>query len=139
MRVDICQDALTAEIYEAVRQTVGFRHYGIEDARIALSGGLYSVVAYIDGEVVGIGRVIGDGRIAFFIKDLVVVPAYQGKGVGLTMLDALIARIRSHCCRGAYVGLMATPGKEPFYEAAGFIRRPCEGLGAGMVRFVDPD
>ena len=60
---------------------------------MALDGGLYSVVAYVDGQVAGIGRVVGDGRIAFFIKDLVVLPQYQGDGVGTAVLRALITRI----------------------------------------------
>lgn len=78
MCISIQQDALTAELYVSVRDAVGFYHYDREDARMALDGGLYSVVAYVDGQVAGIGRVIGDGRIAFFIKDLVVLPQYQG-------------------------------------------------------------
>ncbi len=78
MCISIQQDALTAELYVSVRDAVGFYHYDREDARMALDGGLYSVVAYVDGQVAGIGRVVGDGRIAFFIKDLVVLPQYQG-------------------------------------------------------------
>ena len=69
MCISIQQDALTAELYVSVRDAVGFYHYDREDARMALDGGLYSVVAYVDGRVAGIGRVVGDGRIAFFIKD----------------------------------------------------------------------
>lgn len=70
MCISIQQDALTAELYVSVRDAVGFYHYDREDARMALDGGLYSVVAYVDGQVAGIGRVVGDGRIAFFIKDI---------------------------------------------------------------------
>lgn len=66
MCISIQQDALTAELYVSVRDAVGFYHYDREDARMALDGGLYSVVAYVDGRVAGIGRVVGDGRIAFF-------------------------------------------------------------------------
>lgn len=108
MCISIQQDALTAELYVSVRDAVGFYHYDREDARMALDGGLYSVVAYVDGQVAGIGRVVGDGRIAFFIKDLVVLPQYQGDGVGTAVLRALITRIREHCCNHAYIGLMAT-------------------------------
>lgn len=139
MCITIKQDALTAELYVSVRDAVGFRCYDVEDVRIALAGGLYSVVAYVDGQVAGIGRVVGDGRIAFFIKDLVVLPKYQGAGVGSAILEALIARIQANCCAHAYVGLMSTPGKEPFYEAHGFLRRPTQDFGAGLVRFVDPN
>jgi len=56
MCISIQQDALTAELYVSVRDAVGFYHYDREDARMALDGGLYSVVAYVDGQVAGIGR-----------------------------------------------------------------------------------
>ena len=128
MCISIQQDALTAELYVSVRDAVGFYHYDREDARMAL----------VDGRVAGIGRVVGDGRIAFFIKDLVVLPQYQGDGVGTAVLRALITRIREHCCNHAYIGLMATPGKESFYEEHGFLRRPAPGYGSGLVQFVDP-
>ena len=62
MCISIQQDALTAELYVSVRDAVGFYHYDREDARMALDGGLYSVVAYVDGQVAGIGRVVGDGQ-----------------------------------------------------------------------------
>ena len=55
MCISIQQDALTAELYVSVRDAVGFYHYDREDARMALDGGLYSVVAYVDGQVAGIG------------------------------------------------------------------------------------
>ena len=54
MCISIQQDALTAELYVSVRDAVGFYHYDREDARMALDGGLYSVVAYVDGQVAGI-------------------------------------------------------------------------------------
>jgi hypothetical protein len=33
------------------------------------------------------------------------------------------------------VGLFAAKGKEPFYERFGFIGRPNETLGKGMIHF----
>ena len=137
MRMTVRYDALTADLFERLRATAGFHPYDKADAQAALDGGLCSVVVYVDGEPAGIGRLVGDGRIAFFIKDLVVLPEYHGLGVGTMVLDALMDHVRSRCCDHAYVGLMATPGKEPFYEAQGFIRRPTTDMGSGMVCFVD--
>lgn len=139
MRISLRCNALTAELYERVRATANFHHYDRGDVQEALDGGLHSVVAYVDDAPAGIGRLVGDGRICFFIKDLVVMPEYRHLGIGSMILDALMAYVRSRCCEHAYVGLMSTPGKERFYEDRGFIRRPTDGLGSGMVAFVDPD
>ena len=138
MRISVRYDALTVDIYESVRATADFHQYDCKDVQTALDGGLCSVVAYVDGVPAGIGRLVGDGRIAFFIKDLVVMPEYRHLGIGSMILDALITHVRSRCCEHAYVGLMSTPGKEQFYESKGFTRRPTPELGSGMVRFVDP-
>lgn len=133
MEVIIRHDALTPELYERVRSTADFHPYPIDDVKAALAGGYCSVVADVDGEPAGIGRVVADGRIAFFIKDLVVLPPYRHQGVGSVILQALLDRIGQEAC----VGLMATPGKEGFYEGHGFTRRPGPGLGSGMVLFLD--
>lgn len=137
MQISVRYDALTVDIYESIRATADFHRYEREDVQAALDGGLCSVVAYVDGVPAGIGRLVGDGRIAFFIKDLVVLPEYQGLGIGSRVLEALIDYVRSRCCDHAYVGLMSTPGKEAFYEGKGFVRRPTSDMGSGMVRFVD--
>ncbi|MBW3083092.1 GNAT family N-acetyltransferase [Bifidobacterium phasiani] len=138
MRISVRRNALTAEIYEGIRETAGFHRYRREDVQAALDGGLFSVVVTVDDVPAGIGRLVGDGRIAFFVKDLVVAPEYRHLGIGSMVLDELIGYVRAHCCEHAYVGLMSTPGKEGFYERHGFTRRPTADLGSGMVRFVDP-
>lgn len=138
MQVSLRRDALTPELYEYVRAAAGFHHYDHDDVQAAIDGGLYSIVAYVNSVPAGIGRLVGDGRICFFVKDLVVLPEYRHLGIGSMILDSLMAYVRSHCCEHAYVGLMSTPGKEHFYENQGFIRRPTNELGSGMVKFVDP-
>ena len=35
------------------------------------------------------------------------------------------------------VNLMATPGNEGFYEKFGYVRRPNEEMGSGMVRWIN--
>lgn len=40
--------------------------------------------AYVDKELVGFGRAISDGQYQSAIYDVVVLPRYQGKGVGQT-------------------------------------------------------
>ncbi len=126
MQISVRYDALTVDIYESVRATADFHRYEREDVQAALDGGLCSVVAYVDGVPAGIGRLVGDGRIAFFIKDLVVFAEYRYLGIGSMILDALIMHVRSRCCEHAYVGLMLTPGKDDSTKAkaSSAVRRP---------------
>lgn len=52
------------------------------------------------------------------------------------LIEAMFNYIQQHACKMAYVGLMATPGTEEFYEKFGFIRRPTDGLGCGTVLYI---
>jgi predicted N-acetyltransferase YhbS len=78
-------------------------------------------------------RVIGDGGLVYYIQDVIVLPEYQGQGLGAKMMDKVMAYIRGQVKHSAIIGLMSAKGKEPFYERYGFIPRPNENLGSGMT------
>ncbi|MDE7211312.1 MAG: GNAT family N-acetyltransferase [Lachnospiraceae bacterium] len=138
-RYCIEKNALTPEIYESLRAKVSLQHYGEEDVKEALAHTLFSVVVK-EGQVpVGIGRIVGDGRIVFFIKDVVVEPSRQNCGIGRMIMEELMLYIKQHGCRNAYAGLMALTGKEGFYEKFGFRVRPYDGQGSGMTQLVNVD
>ena len=131
------RNALTPEIYENLRAKDTLQYYGREDVEEALAHTLFSVVIR-EGQVpVGIGRIVGDGRIVFFIKDVVVEPSRQHMGIGRMIMEELMGYIRQHGCPNAYAGLMALTGKEGFYEKFGFRVRPHEGQGSGMTQLVN--
>ncbi len=73
--------------------------------------------AYHEGTLVGAGRGISDGALRAAIYDLVVLPAYQGHGIGTMILNYLLARANAEI-----IMLFANPGKEPFYDRFGFRR-----------------
>ena len=72
------------------------------------------------GQPIGMGRVVGDGAIFFYLQDIAVVPEHQGCGVGARIVDRLIAYLSSAAPERAFVGLFAAAGKQPFYERYGF-------------------
>ncbi|GHV92729.1 N-acetyltransferase [Spirochaetia bacterium] len=135
--VSIEQNGLTAKIYQQVRGTTDFMKYSDEDADAAMKSNLWSAVAYNDDKPVGIVRIVGDGRICFFIKDLIVIPECQGRGIGLLLMKLIFKYLEVVAADHAYVGLMSTVGKEECYEKFGFIRRPNKKFGSGMVMFFD--
>lgn len=131
----IIDNGLTPEIFIKLRELIGFQNYQKEDVIKALNNCLYTVVIFDNDEAIGMGRVIGDGRISFFIKDVVVRKDYQGKGIGTIIMKAIFRYLNKAACNNAYVGLMSTPNVEGFYERFGFIRRPNSKYGAGMVLY----
>jgi GNAT superfamily N-acetyltransferase len=79
-----------------------------------------SFVAVRDGETVGMGRIVGDGAIYFYVQDVAVLRAYQGRGIGSQILTALVGWVARNAPEKAFVGLFAAPGTEPFYRGFGF-------------------
>lgn len=44
-----------------------------------------------DGEIlVGLGRVVGDGQTIIYVQDILILLAYQGRGLGSKILDEII-------------------------------------------------
>ena len=129
----LIKNGLTWDIFDSIRRYANMQQYEKNDIIVALKNTLYSVVIYEDKNPIAIGRVVGDGRIAFFIKDVVVHPSYRKQQVGTMVVNSLLDYIEAHSCENPYIGLMAMPNTESFYEKFGFIRRPNEALGSGMI------
>jgi GNAT superfamily N-acetyltransferase len=77
-------------------------------------------VAVSEGETVGMGRIVGDGAIYFYVQDVAVLRAYQGRGIGSQILTALVGWVARNAPEKAFVGLFTVPGTEPFYRGFGF-------------------
>lgn len=83
--------------------------------------------------MIGIGRIIGDGGLYFYIQDLIILPDFRGKGVGKTLMNELMKYIRANAQPGAFVALMAAKGLEKYYESFGFKARDKDAPGMYMV------
>lgn len=131
----VVENGLDAVTFTLLRNKVQFKEYDLADIQEALKKSLYTVVVYDDTRPIGIARIVGDDRICFFLKDVVVDPDYQKLHVGDLIMKNIFSYINAHACEGAYVGLMSTPLCVPFYERYGFVQRPCKGMGPGMILF----
>ena len=98
-----------------------------------LDSALYSVCAVQDEEVIGCGRVVGDGGMYFYLQDVIVLPAHQGEGIGRAITARLMAFVESRATPGSFVGLMAAKGVSGFYERFGFAARATDAPGMFRV------
>ncbi len=131
---------ISAEEYNTIRSAVGWKTLDPLRAEIGLKNSAYLTVACDDQIPIGMARVVSDGGYMTLIADVMVLPSYQGKGIGRKLLENvnqwLDALGKDGDC--LMVNLMSTPGNEPFYEKFGFQQRPNEHMGAGMVRWINP-
>ena len=136
LSVKIIDNGLTPETFNKLKAAVGFPKAPIPQVEKALTNGLFNVVAMCDEKVVGMGRLVGDGAMYWYLQEICVLPEYQGKGIGMTIVNRLMEYIYENSMPGTKVtvSLMAAKGKEAFYEKLGFVARPNDGCGAGMEK-----
>jgi GNAT superfamily N-acetyltransferase len=115
----------TPEEYYAICVAVGWRDViNFDAAPRSLERSLYGVVALYGEQAVGMGRIVGDGAIYFYIQDIAVMPAHQGQGVGTRIMTRLMSYLRRHAPHQAFVGLFAAQGTQPFYHGFSFHEHP---------------
>ena len=136
--VNVKENCLDLETYLKLRASVGWKKLSEEQAIMALKNSIYTVTAYIDDKVVGMGRMVGDGAVICYIQDLVVHPSYQKLGVGDALMNKLLDHAKSLRLPDTelMLCLMCAKGRESFYTRYGFIARPTEALGPGMITYL---
>nr|WP_289767640.1 GNAT family N-acetyltransferase [uncultured Acetatifactor sp.] len=133
IRYELVDNVLSAEDFVRLKMAAGFIERPLPQVEKALKNGLFNVSAICDGQVVGMGRLVGDGAMYWYLQEIVVLPEYQGKGIGKSIVNRLLEHIRSAAMSGTIIdiGLTAVKGKEPFYEKFGFSVRST-GMGQLM-------
>ena len=139
MEFSIIEGLLNAQEYNDLRESVGWKTYDLAVAEKGLMGSLYGVCAFVNGEIVGMARILGDGGLVYYIQDVIVRPEFQGNGIGSAMMDRIMGYIQAHASQNSIVGLMSARGKEAFYARYGFVQRPNERMGCGMTIFWSGD
>lgn len=136
--IELRENELTVEKYLELRAKVHWKVLTYEQAALALEKSLLVVSAYQDGMLAGMGRIVGDGAVICYVQDLIVAPEVQGMNIGSAILERLrefVNGLRMEHTEMMFC-LMCAKGRERFYEKHGFISRPTEALGPGMIQYI---
>ncbi|MXV61545.1 GNAT family N-acetyltransferase [Natronorubrum sp. JWXQ-INN-674] len=123
------------ETFAALREAAGMPPRSLEGIERGLPNSLYGVIAVHDptDEVVGMGRVVGDGGTVYQISDMAVRPEHQGRGLGTRMMASLERYLDEAAPPRAYVNLVADV--DGFYEEFGY--RTVRPESKGMYRRME--
>jgi len=124
------------EEFSMLRNKIGWGEVEINLAKDSLDNSLFHVTIRDNSQLIGMGRVVGDGAMYFYIQDVVVDPNYQNMGVGSALMIKIENYLSVSARKGSTIGLLAAKGKEAFYVKYGYTQRPNDFLGNGMCRFV---
>lgn len=136
--ITIKMNTIDVQDYLAIRAEVGWITLLEEQAKKALDNSICVIGAYEDDQLIGMGRIVGDGAVICYIQDLIVVPKHQSNGVGSMLLKYLIEYVETLRQKDSrmMLCLMCAKGREKFYEKHGFVARPTDALGPGMIQYL---
>ena len=106
---------LTAEQFIELWETVWGDGPTLEQTELAMKHTLFRVSIWDDDKIVDIG-------LNYYIKDVVVRPEYQKRGIGRMLINELLKFINDNGVKDTdvFVELCAAPDKISFYEKFGF-------------------
>ncbi|MCB0617674.1 MAG: GNAT family N-acetyltransferase [Saprospiraceae bacterium] len=119
----------TVAEFQQLRESAGWTRVADDAVARALHQTLFAVCLEQDGQLVGSGRIVGDGAIYFYIQDVIVLLPFRGTGGGKLIMSALMEYLDRQVTGYAFVGLMAAKGVASYYEQFGFRPRPTDGPG----------
>ena len=130
---------ITPEEYMEMRRLVEWSAFPLEQAAEGLKNTFILICFRVDGKPVALGRAVSDRGYVVYIADVIVIPEYQGNGLGRKIMESLMEQIKASMKPGyrIMISLMAAQGKEKFYNKFGFVDRPNEAFGCGMHQWIE--
>ena len=97
------------------RAPLGKQRREPEKLRRAFESSSAVVYVFDTDKLIGMGRALCDGEYQAAIYDMVVLPEYQGRGIGKEIIEKLCEQLPVE-----NIILYAVPGREGFYKKCGF-------------------
>lgn len=133
--IELIEKIPTVEEYNELNNSVGWGERNSEIVEEALKNSIYCICAYEENKLIGFARIVGDKTIFLYIQDVMVNPEYQKKGIGTKIIENILNKIEDFrkINPNIKVYLCASKNRESFYERFGFVSRPNDEMGAGMI------
>jgi len=119
----------TSDDYRRLRIAAGLSPKSAEAAAIGLPNTLFAVIIQHHDEVIGMGRIVGDGGLFLQIVDIAVDPAHQKLGLGKAIVSTLVDHVKTIALDGTYVSLIADGPAEHLYAQFGFTQTAPASVG----------
>ena len=100
--IRLIDNILQAEDFIRLRIQAGFVEIPVEHARKALRNGLINVSAIYNGELVGMGRLVGDGAMYWYLQEIIILPQFQRKGIDTMIVNNLVDYAREDSTTGKF-------------------------------------
>ena len=112
----------TAKEYVDLISAVGWdKNYNHSLTEKILAAPVHGVVAENASQVIGCALLLSDGASFYYVKDVMVHPAWQHKHVGSMLMKNLTTWLDANAPVNAYIGLFTGENLAPFYKHFDFV------------------
>lgn len=118
--IEVLRTPASVKEFVNLRAACGMRPRTIASAEKGLRNTLFWVTLRKDNQLIGMGRVVGDGGTVVQITDIAVHPEHRKKGYGRYIFEAIQEYILNEIPDDAFVCLFAEKEIAPFYHRNGF-------------------
>lgn len=119
--------------YMRLRLCAGLTPFSREAAETGLAGTVFAVIVVNDDQVIGMGRLIGDGGCFFQVTDIAVDPDHQKRGLGKLIMTTIMEYVNTTLPETAYVSLIADVPANKLYEQVGFKETAPRSVGMSYI------
>jgi GNAT superfamily N-acetyltransferase len=122
--VIVYTNEISVDDYTMLRNSAGWPEIPRDQAQAGLNGSAFIIAAKDGGKTIGMTRLISDGGYFYIVVDVVVLPEYQGRGLGREMMSRAVQHIKNSMQPGhkTYTLLSCRDERQGFYEKMGFQR-----------------
>ena len=120
--------------HRRLREETGLSPKTLEAAERGLPNTLFAVQILAGEEVIGMGRVIGDGGCFYQVVDIAVLPQHQGRGLGKTIMREIAGYLERAVPESGYVSLLADGKAYQLYQQFGFVLTAPASVGMGFKK-----
>lgn len=129
---EMIQGLPSPQEYVQLRAVAGLSPRTVEAAQAGLPNTWFGILIRDGDDLIGMGRVVGDGGLNFELVDIAVDPKCQGLGLGKQIVSALVGHLKSTAPESAYVSLIADGDAQRLYAQFGFEPTAPKSIGMAM-------
>ena len=125
--------------YQRLREQSGLSIKTLAASARGLPNTLSGVEVLADNQVIGMGRVIGDGGCFYQVVDIAVLPEHRGKGLGKAIMREISGYIEREIPESGYVSLLADGKAFELYQQFGFTLSAPHSVGMALKKTSNSD
>ena len=133
-RYSVLLEIPSVATYRTLRNGSGLSGKTIEAAERGLPRSLFAVQVLDGSDVVGMGRVIGDGGCFYQVVDIAVLREHQGRGLGKRIMAEIMKYLEANVPESGYVSLIADGKAQDLYAQFGFVQTAPASVGMAWKR-----